>query len=347
MSESCASTSFARAARRSARAAACSRPRSRGAAPRARAGSRRGGRRGRRTRARSGQQPEAEREASRRGERRGHEVDREVRSEPRRNERRREQRTQELPRDDGDRHRRRERARRAARGPLEARSPETAGGLSGTRFLHAREFAHSSNRLVPGDVLTEFPAGQSTVLGSEIGNREARLQALPSPMATEARRIPGHARDLRARGDVRNERIKRREPRPLLRLGQAGASTASATRSTRLDARRADDPLEHRQGALEVLRDLQAAGARRARQEDRRLHLHDAHQDPRRRPALDAQQWLALDDAADLFADGTIRITSRQGDPVPPRLRAEARAADPAPEPRLPRLGHARAPAAT
>src|SRR5262245_26767601 len=28
---------------------------------------------------------------------------------------------------------------------------------------------------------------------------------------------------------------------------------------------------------------------------------------------LDAQQWLALDDAADRFADGTLRITSRQG----------------------------------
>ena len=28
---------------------------------------------------------------------------------------------------------------------------------------------------------------------------------------------------------------------------------------------------------------------------------------------LSAQQWLALDEAADRFADGTLRITSRQG----------------------------------
>ena len=112
----------------------------------------------------------------------------------------------------------------------------------------------------------------------------------------------------------KNERHQAREPRPLLR-GRTKAERPrlprpSSTRSaqgepTMLSARG--------QGALEVLRDLQAAGARRARQEDPRLLLHGAHQAPGRRRALAARSGLALDEAADRFADGTLRITSRQG----------------------------------
>ena len=89
------------------------------------------------------QQPEAEREASRRGERRGHDVDREVGSEPRRTERRRGQRAQELPRDDGDRHGRRERGAEQHEAHSKREAPKPRGGfrvhLSSTRG----EFAHS------------------------------------------------------------------------------------------------------------------------------------------------------------------------------------------------------------
>ena len=62
---------------------------------------------------------------------------------------------------------------------------------------------------------------------------------------------------------------------------------------------------------------------------------------------LSTGQWLALDEAADLFADGTLRITSRQGIQYHYVDGAEARSPDPASEPRLPRARRRSAPAAT
>ena len=56
---------------------------------------------------------------------------------------------------------------------------------------------------------------------------------------------------------------------------------------------------------------------------------------------LTAKQWAALDDASEQFADGTIRITSRQGVQYHYVHGAEAGAAGALPEPPLPRRGDA------
>ena len=87
----------------------------------------------------------------------------------------------------------------------------------------------------------------------------------------------------RARRDVEERAAQDREPGPVLRGGSEGRGPRLRLGDRRADAGRGRDALERGQGALQILWHLQAAGARRARQEDRRLLLHGAHQGARRR----------------------------------------------------------------
>ena len=132
----------------------------------------------------------------------------------------------------------------------------------------------------------------------------------------------------------KNETPEGRERGPVLGRGE-GRSTASAPRSTDSPAAARRDALERGQGDLEALRDLQAGRAHRGPQ-DARLHLHGAHARARRRRDLGRAVAARSARRRDRFADGTLRLTTRQGDPVPLHQGAEARAADPLPEPGLP-----------